>query len=68
MGFGAVDDTLADNLRDILVDAADTEIADETEFLGELAFDLETLGFGELKMVELELGGEGLANPNLLTQ
>ena len=66
VGFGAVDDTLADNLRDILVDAADTEIADETEFLGELAFDLETLGFGELKMVELELGGEGLANPSIL--
>ena len=66
VGFGAVDDNLADNLRDILVDAVDSDIAEETEFLGELAFDLETLGFGELKMVELELGGEGLANPSIL--
>ena len=66
VGFAAVNDNLADDLRDILVDAVESEIAEETEFLGELAFDLETLGFGELKMVELELGGEGLANPSIL--
>ena len=66
VGFGAVDESLADDLRDIIVDAVDSELAEDTEFLGELAFDLETLGFGELQKVELELGGEGLANPSIL--
>ena len=35
VGFGAVDESLADDLRDIIVDAVDSELAEDTEFLGE---------------------------------
>ena len=63
--FSAIEEEAANSLRGALI-ANELTNAEESVLIGELAFELTGIEEGSLQHVRIELGGDGLNNPQIL--